>query len=153
MLPPVPGAAQHQLGRPRVGTLGKTIRVNKLVKCAEGTTHALRHHAFVLVVEEERVKNRDVTGVPQSRQVGLAEVEGGRMLLLQLPHAVQEDEEVGGRLHLLVGDQAQAVRERVSQRHPLLLDQRLEALPSPEVRLQYYLGQAGDDAVGVLAVT
>ena len=44
-------------------------------------------------VEEEGAEDRNPHAVTQQRQVGLCELEGGRVLVHQLPHAVQEEQE------------------------------------------------------------
>ena len=44
-------------------------------------------------VEQEGAEDRNPHAVAEQHQVGLGELEGGRVLVHQLPHAVQEEQE------------------------------------------------------------
>ena len=75
------------------------------------------------------------------QQEPLAELEGGRMSSRQLPDAIDQLRENGRRLLLVALQVTAPIGEFVTERKPILLDQRLESLQGPVIRVQQDLGQ------------
>lgn len=66
---------------------------------AKGGWYPENRGSVVLWVEEEGAEDGDMHAVRQDRQVGLWELEGGTVLLEQLPDTLQEEQE--DRRHIL----------------------------------------------------
>ena len=79
--------------------------------------------------------------VVQHEEETLVELEGGGVHLGELPGAVDELSEDGRHLLRVARDVADALAELVSERQPVLLDERLVALRGAVVGVQQQRGQ------------
>lgn len=115
-------------------------------------TYAFGDNAIVFAVEEERVENGNVCGVPHGSQVRLADLEGCGILLQQLPYAIKEEQKHRGGLDIPAQNMAHSIGERVTHGNPIFLDEGLETVFGTEEGIQNDLGQTGYDTVEVLPV-
>ena len=101
----------------------------------------LEIESILFAVADERAELTRVHVVVQVQQEPLAELEGGRMSSRQLPDAIDQLRENGRRLLLVALQVTAPIGEFVAERQPVLLDQSLQTLKRPVVRVHQHLGQ------------